>query len=439
MPDMITVRGWMSENERLALRRLAFGRAVLEVGSYEGLSTAQLAATAKSVVAVDTFDGRGTVHYGRDTYAAFCETLRRCGTADRVTPLIGLSATVLARLSPDAFDLIFIDASHDYDNVHQDATLALPLLRHGGLLAFHDCDERHPGVARTVAELVAGGARQVERYDSLAVLSFVPPAPPPEVRVAVVQPNRGDNWAHIGSTLACTQYATRQGVPIVFFNRGTSVLPRTFNALFADALNARDTDGVTHFAMLHDDVIPGPGWVDVFLAEMARLDCDLISAVVPLKSQKGLTSTGLDTPGDPWSVRRLCMAEIHELPETFTAADVPYRADEQQLLLNTGCWLMRLAEPWVEGLCFRQTDRVAYDVVRGKYCEQSISEDWDFSRQVYTRGGRLAATRKVAVVHDRPEFHNRHPWGAWATDLAYVEYRKERSLDEAHPSRNCAT
>jgi hypothetical protein len=89
-------------------------------------------------------------------------------------------------------------------------------------------------------------------------------------------------------------------------------------------------------------------------------------SVVPLKNEHGLTSTATDTPGYPWGIRRLTMHEALQLPETFTAADVPYRQEDATLLLNTGCWLMKLNEPWVKGLHFRQQDRIVKCLARSR-------------------------------------------------------------------------
>jgi hypothetical protein len=419
----VEVRGWMREDERAMLRRLAFGKSCLEVGSYCGLSTSQIATTAKGVLAVDTFDGMGTIHHGEDTEEAFWNTMRGTGVADKVRAIRGLSSDVLPKLKPGAFDFIFIDGSHDYESVKADARMARPLLKADGVLAFHDVSEGHPGVCRVVQELLEDGGHAVEQCSSLAALQFSPVATAPAPVVALLMPHR-DCIVHLGSAFGCWK-ATERGLPVVFFNRGTSVLTQNFNTLLADALNARVEDGVTHVAMLHNDIIPQAGWLDVLLEEMQRTNVEMIAAVAPLKNGKGLTSTGLDTPGDPWSVRRLTMTEVFDLPETFTAHDCPLRMGEGPLLLNTGCWLMKLTEPWIEGMHFRQEDRMAFNTVTRKYAAQSISEDWLWSRDLHARGCRLAATRKVGLQHERAEFHNRGVWGQWTTDEAYLQYLNE--------------
>jgi hypothetical protein len=50
------------------------------------------------------------------------------------------------------FDVVFVDALHDYESVKQDIALWWPLVREGGYLAGHDYNHRWPGVMRAVAE-----------------------------------------------------------------------------------------------------------------------------------------------------------------------------------------------------------------------------------------------------------------------------------------------
>jgi SAM-dependent methyltransferase len=418
----VDVRGWMRENERLFLKRLAFGKDVLELGAYEGLSTVTMAATARRVTAVDTFDGRATPE-PKETLDILVGNLEAVGLRAKVRVCRGTTEEVLPTLE-GPFDLVFIDCDHAYEAVRGDIRRSLPLLKPGGVLALHDYDAGHPGVVRAVDELRAGGGWPAFGQEgSLVALGGGSGGPPREPVVYVVMPHR-DLRVHLGASEGL-HFASLNKYRQVVSNYGTSVLTQCFNHLFCEALNARATDGVTHFAMLHNDVIPCKGWLDVLMGEMDAGGYDVVSAVVPLKNSKGLTSTGLDTPGNPWSVRRLTMTEVCELPPTFTAADVPFRRGEAQLLLNTGCWLMKLDRPFVDGLCFRQQDCISWVPSEGRYVEQSISEDWDFSRQLHTRGAKIAATRAVPVVHERPEFHNRGVWGEWRTDLAYEHYHRE--------------
>ena len=77
---------------------------------------------------------------------------------------------------------------------------------------------------------------------------------------------------------------------------GASLLAFNFNSLWGSALNQRRDKGLTHFAMHHADVGAEPGWIDILLEEMAKVGADVIATVIPIKDNRGLTSTGIQDP-----------------------------------------------------------------------------------------------------------------------------------------------
>lgn len=173
-----------------------------------------------------------------------------------------------------------------------------------------------------------------------------------------------------------------------------SCLPRNFNELFCAALNARK-EGITHFLMLHNDIVPhGAGWLDSMLDEMNKYRADVLSVIVPLKSNSGITSTAIDEPAHPnvdakWRPRRLNVQQVlAEYPETFT---------NDKLLLNTGCMLIDLRKSWVENIWFQFEDIILKR--DGKFVAENVPEDWDFSRRAAALGAKLFATRKIQVTH----------------------------------------
>lgn len=234
--------------------------------------------------------------------------------------------------------------------------------------------------------------------------------PSPLVRLAL--PNYGSLHPNTLPTVMNASRELRVSVRASSF----SLLTMNFNSLYCGALNAR-ADGVTHFAMLHADVECEPGWLDVLFRELVRHDADLVSAVVPIKDARGLTSTALTRDaGDPFRVdRRITLRELDALPETF---DGPACGDPGYFLLaNTGCWVCRLDRPWCERVCFTVRDRIARND-KGEWEPHVEPEDWGFSKQLHRLGGRVLATKKVrATHHGEAGFRNHGPaWGEWERD-----------------------
>jgi predicted O-methyltransferase YrrM len=84
---------------------------------------------------------------------------------DKVHPLVGRSDEILPVLAPEQFDLIFIDADHSYEGVRADIELSLPLLRPGGVLAFHDYTrEERPEGEGWSGDLELGITRAVHEF-----------------------------------------------------------------------------------------------------------------------------------------------------------------------------------------------------------------------------------------------------------------------------------
>lgn len=125
---------------------------ILEIGAFEGRSTCYLIERCSpycipTVVCVDTWGG-GIEHDASamgEVEARFDRNIERAtakvsGRA-AVRKMKAQSANALARLvadGEDAFDLIYIDGSHQAPDVLTDAVLAYRLLRTGGLMVFDD-------------------------------------------------------------------------------------------------------------------------------------------------------------------------------------------------------------------------------------------------------------------------------------------------------------
>ncbi|KKN80773.1 hypothetical protein LCGC14_0325790 [marine sediment metagenome] len=213
----------------------------------------------------------------------------------------------------------------------------------------------------------------------------------------------------------------------------SSLLAHSFNQLYAQAIFARNTQGVTHFAMIHTDVAPEANWLDVLWEELTAQHADILSAIIPIKSSLGLTSTAIDNSSDPWHPRRLTMTEIMELPETFgrqATMEAGFNPDGDRLLVNTGCWICDLRKDWVDAADDEGWLKCHFtigDGIRanadGSYLAGVQPEDWTFSRMVQTVDpkARVLATRKVRVLHmGETGYPNDHAWGEWEHDEGTV-------------------
>jgi predicted O-methyltransferase YrrM len=163
----LTVEGWMAESELEYLAGLAEdsnndliekkGR-ILELGSWKGRSTSVLAQhTQGLVIAVDTW--RGSVEHqpqlkGRPASGVLQDFTANVSRYGNVWPLIANSqdAAHIVALARLKFDLIFIDASHDYESVKADIQAWMPFLSRWGVLCGHDY--MRWGVKKAVHELV---------------------------------------------------------------------------------------------------------------------------------------------------------------------------------------------------------------------------------------------------------------------------------------------
>ncbi len=201
-------------------------------------------------------------------------------------------------------------------------------------------------------------------------------------------------------------------------NAGGSILTNSFNKLWAEALDMYDAGEADAFAMIHADVAPkSPGWLDVLDDMRVAYGADIISAAIPIKDDRGVSSTSVDDTGDEWRPRRLTQHQLNnELPVTFGDAEVG-----GEILLNTGLWLVRLG-PWAvrSGPFGSDVTFATHDLIRmegGKRRARCKPEDWDFSRQCRARGLKLAATKAVPLKHyGEQDWDSEQVWG-WKTDI----------------------
>ena len=156
---------------------------VLEIGTYEGAMTLQLACNIPADGRVYTLDvGPADVATaGRDISDSdrrlaekprerIGRRFRDTPYAGRITQIIRDSATVDYSDHFDWIDLAYIDGGHSYAQVKIDTERVMPLVRAGGVIFWHDYQPGCVGVTRYLHELAGDYPVKNIRRTQLAVL-----------------------------------------------------------------------------------------------------------------------------------------------------------------------------------------------------------------------------------------------------------------------------
>ena len=135
------------------------GRRMMEIGSYRGESTFMWASSGmfSEIIAVDPYKGEtdNKNEYFDDDWS----TIKRdfwtnTRYFDNIKLIQDYSYNIINNYPNDYFDFIYIDASHEYEDVKRDIELSLPKIKKGGLIGGHDYQSEWPGVKKAVNEIV---------------------------------------------------------------------------------------------------------------------------------------------------------------------------------------------------------------------------------------------------------------------------------------------
>ena len=258
---------------------------------------------------------------------------------------------------------------------------------------------------------------------------------------------------------------------------GQSLLANGFNCGFQDFLNhttepTEENGGpYDYFCLIHSDIEPAPGFLHTMIEELEANKFDVLHAVVAIKDNRGMTSTAIGQISNGWTPgRKLSMAEINRLPETFTCDDVlqfldwrpgncfekllNHPEDRWQcdlcLLPNTGVLLIKTADWCWEFPGFEIRDRMFewykrdeadagrwlpprnmadrmpysdhYELSKARTKRKSgnVPEDWNFGRWCARKGLRVGATSKVKTKHwGKAAFGNDSDWGGEKWDHSW--------------------
>lgn len=174
-----SIQGWMVTEELQWLHDTAAQMSsVVEVGCWKGRSTYALASGCPGAVyAVDHFRGSDepehTVEVARLGGSVLNSFLSNIRGVPNVVPIVADSLGAAKRIP--AADMVFIDASHDYDSVRADIAAWKPKAKR--LLCGHDAD--YPGVKRAVEELLGPVMRGAWRIWIYPICPLPSPNPVP--------------------------------------------------------------------------------------------------------------------------------------------------------------------------------------------------------------------------------------------------------------------
>lgn len=154
--NALKIPGWMDPHDLHWLAEQASRHeAIVEIGSWRGRSTTCLADnTPGTVWAVDHWKG-SEEHQPVDSeklHRMFTEQMAPYIASGKVVPLRMDSLAATKYLKDYTFDMIFVDASHDYESIKADILAWRPLVRPGGLFCGHDAG--HPPIMQALAELL---------------------------------------------------------------------------------------------------------------------------------------------------------------------------------------------------------------------------------------------------------------------------------------------
>lgn len=156
---------------------------IAEIGCWIGDTTKRLVEAygdrIGGYVCVDNFKGCPNDHLGaiaskfggksiESEFFHNCKSLSGPGKANKVDLVVGESVETAVHFKDvgiHAFDIVFIDADHSYENTLADIRAWLPLVREGGYICGHDFGTKQfPGVDKAVREMFGDNFR-VLHYD----------------------------------------------------------------------------------------------------------------------------------------------------------------------------------------------------------------------------------------------------------------------------------
>lgn len=163
-----SVYGWFDTDNQNFYKQIvnmhSNGDIFVEVGSYKGKSTVCMAVSIANsgkyipFYAVDTWEGSEEHHENQsfadidvinnNLYNIFLQNIKP--VKNYITPIRKLSIEAAKDFIDHSLAFVYLDASHDYENVKNDINAWCTKIKKGGILAGHDW--QHQDVVKAVTE-----------------------------------------------------------------------------------------------------------------------------------------------------------------------------------------------------------------------------------------------------------------------------------------------
>ena len=176
------IYGWLDPRETDLLYQQALGipegGVIVEVGSFQGRSTVVFGIAAQDrdgkVYAVDHYSGNGTdLIVTSEDLNKLRANLEKNSLTDTVEIVVSTSVDAAMQFVSE-IDLLFLDGSHQHEDVKADLAAWSPKVR--GKIAMHDTSGNWKGVSQALEEFLAEGDWVVtDRADATSVLERVKP------------------------------------------------------------------------------------------------------------------------------------------------------------------------------------------------------------------------------------------------------------------------
>jgi hypothetical protein len=268
-----TIQGWMNFQELYTKMVEKFDNAkFVEIGSWKGASAAYMAVEIinqeKKIefYCVDTWEGSKEHTDTQELYEQFLQNMEPVQAVYKAIRKPSIEAA--KGFEDESLDFIFIDASHEYEDVRADIQAWLPKLRKGGIIAGHDyqCKEVRQAVHEVLGPSVRAlgfcwvvglelpkigiGVTTHKRFDSatFAIKQIVDNSP--DCKVVVVDDN-------FGQEQRTTPYSTAE----VFYPTENIGIARAKNKCL------ELLEGCDFIFLFDDDVFPKQlGWWKPYVA-----------------------------------------------------------------------------------------------------------------------------------------------------------------------------